>query len=92
MLLLRLLFTCPTPVLTAPTVILLPRPRLPHLLPSAKLVPAGLSIGGNTSSSLLQLSPSERSDDGGTAFAPDAPGVGCVSLSPSSLPTIMIPS
>ena len=46
LLLLRLLFPRPRPVLTAPTVILLTRPRLPHLLPPAKLVPAGFSVGG----------------------------------------------
>ena len=65
--LLRLLLACLRPVLTAPTVVLPPRLRLPHLLPPAKLIPAALSVGGNTSPSLLQLSPSARSDDGGIA-------------------------
>ena len=96
LLLLRLLLPCPRPVQrpvpTGPTVMLPPRPRLPHLLPSATLVPARLSVGGNTSSSPPQLSSSERSDDGGAAFVPAAPGVGCVSLPPNSLPTIMLPS
>ena len=77
--------------MTVPTVILPPRPRHPHLLPPAKLVPAGFGVGGNTSPSLLQRSPSELSDDDGTAF-PAARGMGCVSLPPSSAPTIMLPS
>ena len=50
-----------------PAVGLPPRLRLPHLLPPPKLVPARLSIGRNTLPSLLQQSPSDSSDNCGTA-------------------------
>ena len=91
LLLLRLLLPCPRPVLTAPTVILLPIVRLPHMFPPAKLVPAWPSVGGNTlppcSSCHCQSVPKMVWHS-----IPAAPGVGCVRLPPNSLPTIMLPS
>ena len=91
-LLLRLLLPLLRSVLTAPTVVLPQRLRLPHLLPPVMLVPARLSVGRKTIPYLLQLTVTVRSFRRWWHSIAAALGVGCVCLPPTSLPTIMLPS